>query len=498
MSDPHPQPKSKNSTNASLSFINISTPEDTQAPSTRRAIHQHAMRDIGLSRRKPRKKRGATDIPLDLTHLHSVMHAQTTQTHCHASSISLSVSVSPYQPLGLGQGEIDPFLPYPVPLTPSVRELVAHIFRDDALGCLRALRDDWFPVGLSSSVAFQLVLSNSAMSLAYLRVKSGGGETGMEVGDSERSLKHLGHAIRGLSSELADEKFRGSDEAVGAVAGFLCHDAAVGQLDSWLKHREGLKSVLEFRGGIEAISSNKSLRTTISWVELRGAYTWDLVPHFPLPPTWPSLSHYLSPPHPNAPSSTHPILAICKQILNPSSPFLPIFSALIDLSASTSAASAAQGPAFWASATDAGGWPGALAHRLLSWRPLDAGAPSSQIEECARLACLLYIAPVWRKFGTGPVLTGALAEKLVARLRGVKEWGALWELQVWGLVMAGRRGGNIGEIGVWLKEVGRERGLRGCEGVLEVARRVVWIGDVFDGLLGGGFWDVDDADEGFI
>ncbi|KAF2815446.1 uncharacterized protein BDZ99DRAFT_348618, partial [Mytilinidion resinicola] len=477
-------------TKRALQFINISTPEDTQDPSARRKAHQHAMRDIGLSRRKPRKKRGVTDIPLDLTHFYSAISNHNTYL---PSRTSLPVSISPYQPLSLGQGEIDPFLPYPIPLTPSIRELVAHIFRNDAAGCLRALRDDWFPVGLASTVSFHLVLSNSAMSLAYLRVKSGGGEKGMAVGDSERSLKHLGNAIRGLSSELADEKFRGSDEAVGAVAGFLCHDAAVGQRDSWLKHREGLKNVLDFRGGIDAISSNKSLRTTISWVELRGAYTWNLRPQFPLPPAWTSLCPHLSPFQPQAPSSNHPILAACTQLFTPSSPFLSIFSDLIDFSVSTSSTSAAQGPEFWMKATDGGGWPGVLAHRLLSWCPFDDltthSANRKHIEECCRLACLLYIAPVWRKFGTGPVLTAALVEKLVAQLRGMSDlggdWGALWELEVWVLVMAGmgvEEGAvKMGEIVGLLVEVMRERGLRGWEGVLDVAKGVVWIADVFDG-----------------
>lgn len=199
-------------------FVDLSNPDNANDPATRRVIRQQAMRDVGLSRRRPRKKRGVTDVPINDSILESITsHAGTSQ------DLQYQPEISPYQLLG--GGEIDPFLPYPIPLDNSTRELVANIFRNDGgEGILRAHRDEWFAVGLSDPLPFHLVLSNAALGFDYLRTRN---QDIVNVPwKGQRALKHFVIALRGMKERLNEEPFRESDAAIGAVVGFMCHDVS--------------------------------------------------------------------------------------------------------------------------------------------------------------------------------------------------------------------------------------------------------------------------------
>jgi hypothetical protein len=39
----------------------------------------------------------------------------------------------------------------------------------------------------------------------------------------------------------------------------------IGAFDKWANHQNGLKDMIEQRGGIQAIECNETLRLTVSW-----------------------------------------------------------------------------------------------------------------------------------------------------------------------------------------------------------------------------------------
>ena len=39
----------------------------------------------------------------------------------------------------------------------------------------------------------------------------------------------------------------------------------IGDMISWRKHLAGLKEIVDLRGGVETVDSNKPLRTMLSW-----------------------------------------------------------------------------------------------------------------------------------------------------------------------------------------------------------------------------------------
>lgn len=92
----------------------------------------------------------------------------------------------------------------------------------------------------------------------------------------------------------------------------------------------------------------------------------------------------------------------------------------------------------WTDSTDGGGWTNVLLHRTLAWRPLAGGYLLSERvpEESMRIATLLYLAVLWRKFGVYPVRTGDLTTRLMyLRLQQSRGWDLFWALEAWVLVM---------------------------------------------------------------
>lgn len=212
-----------------FTFVDLSNPQNAKDASTRKVIRQQAMRDVGLSRRKARKKRGAIEVAIDESALAAmisqagpVRHGDDEGEISQAGPVRDGEDegeISPYQLLG--GGEMDPFLPYPIPLDKSARELVANMFRrDGGEGILRAHRDDWFAVGLSDPLPFHLVLSNAALGFEHLHTRN----QDVQVAKGQRALKHFVIALRGMKDRLNEEAFRTSDAAIGAVVGFMCHD----------------------------------------------------------------------------------------------------------------------------------------------------------------------------------------------------------------------------------------------------------------------------------
>jgi hypothetical protein len=140
------------------------------------------------------------------------------------------------------------------------------------------------------------------------------------------------------------------------------------------------------------------------------------------------------------PSSANTIMQALRRRARQSSAFTDILADLIDVSTATSLLLGEQGSAHWTTRTDGGGWTQNIIHRLLSWRPLieafDDDYLNPDAQEACRLATLLYIAPIWRKYGAAPVVTTVLVQKLFAQIQlAPTEWGELGLLRLWALAV---------------------------------------------------------------
>ncbi|KAE9985634.1 hypothetical protein BLS_006717 [Venturia inaequalis] len=227
-----------------------------------------------------------------------------------------------------------------------------------------------------------------------------------------------------MRDRLNEEPFRISDAAIGAVVGFMCHDIFGDRVEHWLQHREGIITMISLRGGIDTINSNKQLRVSVSWVDIRGAYVYDVRCQFPMPPSaWGcALEDCAGLLH--RPSSDNIILKALRRRGAQLTTFTDILADLIDCSV----------------ATNGGGWTQNIIHRLLSYRPLIEAAENEYLipnaQEACRLGALLYIAPIWRKFGAAPVVTTVLVRKLLAQiLVAPMDWGELGLLRAWVLAV---------------------------------------------------------------
>lgn len=106
------------------------------------------------------------------------------------------------------------------------------------------------------------------------------------------------------------------------------------------------------------------------------------------------------------------------------------------------------------------------------------------MEEILRLATLLYMAPVWRKFGQFPVRTHLLVAKLLTLLRDDNEdWGPLWPFKMWALYM-GVMESELQDAAEFfpraLAAFIYERRLSSWEETLQVVKGVLWLPAAFD------------------
>ena len=89
-------------------FVDVSDPSRAKAAAARRLIHQHAMKDVGKSRRRPKKN---ATIKLNFVLLEGLEHSQ--------SSPWLGCRWPRFNGL-------DPFVRFPIELDDTARVLVAY------------------------------------------------------------------------------------------------------------------------------------------------------------------------------------------------------------------------------------------------------------------------------------------------------------------------------------------------------------------------------------
>lgn len=95
----------------SFAFIDSTDPKNLKSKETRRLIHQHSMKDVGRSRRKPKGKPQGIDLDTSALQI--------------SKPVAAERKFTPNPSWWLGTSGIDPFLRLPVELNSFGRELVS-------------------------------------------------------------------------------------------------------------------------------------------------------------------------------------------------------------------------------------------------------------------------------------------------------------------------------------------------------------------------------------
>jgi hypothetical protein len=110
--------------------------------------------------------------------------------------------------------------------------------------------------------------------------------------------------------------------------------------------------------------------------------------------------------------------------------------------------------------------------------------PLSTREEILRLATLLYMAPIWRKFGQFPVRTHIIVGKLLTLLRDDRgDWRPLWPFKMWALYMGVVESEQQDAAQFFPRALAAfiyERRLGSWEETVRIVKGVLWLPAAFD------------------
>ncbi|KAF2024131.1 hypothetical protein EK21DRAFT_79413 [Setomelanomma holmii] len=438
------------STKPSFNFVNLKHPDDLKDEETQLRIRRLAMTEVGKARRKPKTKRARNEIVLEFRNL-SEKRADIDR---------------------LGGGAIDPFGPYPITLDHTGRALLANIFEPSS-NHTNHLRGSWYPVGLSSEVAFLNMLANSQN---FIFQKQHGYFPSQ---DDPLALTYHHKALRRAGEMMKLPQTHNSEDAISVVVSFMCHHAILGNFagNEWFKHRNALLKIIGLRGGFEAVKT-ENLRITLSWADLLGSFFQDIQPVAPLPQKWEA--HSQSPP--NSPQLYRPTSLAWKQQMPMRTAWITIFDDIVQLLSHDRAFNEKQ----LVLAVSSGCWMEPTLWRLLQLRPLKRGNEREHvIEEVCRLGTLLFLAPIWRFMGQTPVWTAALSRNLlIVLMKHMTEWKELQPLLVWVLYFSAIETSDLGErshLVFMLAILIGSMKLNAWDEVIQTIKGVLWVERVFAG-----------------
>jgi hypothetical protein len=198
----------------------------------------------------------------------------------------------------------------------------------------------------------------------------------------------------------------------------------------------------------------------------------------PLPKKWALDSR--SPP--NSPRPLSPISLIWKQQLTSQVDWITIFDDVVQLISLDKAFNEEQ----LLLAITSGSWMEPTLWRLLVIRPLQHGASHEYVmEEVCRLGTLLFLSPLWRLLGFGPVWTAAISRNLLLTLmKHMIEWKELKPLLVWVLYFAAIETSDLAErsqLVFMLAIVTGGMQLNDWDGIMQTVKSVLWVETVFVG-----------------
>ncbi|KAI7770524.1 hypothetical protein LZL87_002895 [Fusarium oxysporum] len=263
-----------------LMFVNIARPQDIKDRKTQRKINSHVMKPIGITRRRVR--------PVDKIEmtLQSIESKSQNLGGVYKSSLASSNSSIP----GTGTPEtsswafgyrhslnlVPSLCPYQKPsrYPMSARtSSMLHFSVDHEAPVCKLMRELCFALAFADDSAMHLVLAR-----LEIDPERTGGQASQE---SASSLTHYNASIEILRNQLGGAQLIAHEAIIGVVVNLACYDMFTNNLARWKTHMSGLQKMIEYRGGINTLSSQYLQATTI-WMDLTGSMILDQPPHLTL------------------------------------------------------------------------------------------------------------------------------------------------------------------------------------------------------------------------
>ncbi|KAI1063447.1 hypothetical protein LB506_012792 [Fusarium annulatum] len=270
-----------------LMFVNIARPQDIKDRKTQRRINSHVMKPIGITRRRARP-----DDKTEVTLKSLKSLSQHPEVGCKGSSVSSNTS-SP----GIRVPETSWAFEYrhSMSLVPSLCSYSMPRGYPISARTSIAVEQEAPVCKLMRELCFALALADdSAMHLALARLEIDPERTGRWASEeSASSLTHYNASIEILRNQLGAQ-LMAHEAIIGVVVNLACYDIFTNNLARWKTHMSGLQKMIEYRGGINTLSS-QYLQVTAIWMDLTGSMILDQIPHFKACQADPSTANYIQP-----------------------------------------------------------------------------------------------------------------------------------------------------------------------------------------------------------
>ncbi|KAI0486137.1 hypothetical protein F4859DRAFT_469130 [Xylaria cf. heliscus] len=454
-------------------FVNLDRPGDEKKHSTK--IRRHVMKDIGRSRRKP-KKRGETTIVRD------VSVASSEPSSGSAAGHEQALVLSP-----LNECQLSDFV-YPIEMNEERRNLARYLFAQ-ARSSYRPFGFPWFSIGLSDAAAWYITLANAVI---FRSMKPG--DQKPEYHTNAEALKWYTLSLQSISKRLADPKEGGKEGLVAAITGFICHDSSIGNFTRQEIHLQGLKHLVDEIGGIDEIT-NPILRFMISWHDLSGASYRNGRPFFEIPKG--SITEI----------DTKSDTIYLKSLLDSwdhNCPYLGDIQSALKATAAVASyvnqhchtfkfwtddmtAARLLAPAFHEVL--------ALEGRMLPSDPADPGYSGTAAREAFRRSSLIFLAALKAEFGGTTFELGRHLDDFreISRIPHVN-WAVVPELNLWAHTIAAlqqesdRRGWHVAAVVGIMESTGMTSGQQ----ALDVVRGIIWVEVLFANKVDALSREIDD------
>lgn len=134
------------------------------------------------------------------------------------------------------------------------------------------LRSSWFPLVISDLAIFQTIMLLSATNAASVKPT---------ICSRDQLLKLKSDAIGSIHNSLQCDRNSVSDALIGATAKMASFEAMYGQVESYHMHMNGLRKMIEMRGGLNALGLDGLLRRIVVWIDLNSSFLLKIPRYFP-------------------------------------------------------------------------------------------------------------------------------------------------------------------------------------------------------------------------
>ncbi|XXH01014.1 hypothetical protein Hte_007365 [Hypoxylon texense] len=448
-----------------LAWVTVTHPDQIKDRTLQRRIHNHVMREIGVSRRRtPRRPQVRLNVPSNfgpdraISSVHRQVGLQAGPQMDPLQLISsIPQSLSSYPNFGTQIG------------SPRAQRLLSYLMRNDVPVC-QVLRKVCFTLAMTNDSAMSLALAYSALYSEPLNQKP-------SLQEGVDALEHYTVSLRLVNEQLNRLTGVGWDGVVTIVVGLAAYDLALRKFERWAIHMSGLKKMIQDRGGSMDRISSYHVRMIMTWTELIGSLSLDSPPQFPVP----VMPRGRLPAYTASPAITRTLSVLQNRFdhLSDACQILESISGMTQMF----------------SGRQLGHWEGDTSEALslvvsnalmlprlaIPQDPTDDSADGLAMREIIRLASLLFLATPVDLYAANAGVEQNLRGRLPNLIRSwALDWNGLEELAFWILVVDALA--EVGEERAWavsqIHHIMQTRGLR-CEDIQHELRQFAW----FDGIL---------------